>query len=885
MKKLLIILSIIIVVILGALIVTPIIFKDEIKGAVDDVISENLNAQVYYDPSGFSISLIQNFPNFTLTIADFGIVGRAPFDTDTLVSINSFGFEIDLMSVINGEQIQINAITLDQPNITVLVLEDGQANYDIAVSSDTVEVVAEEEVGESAAFAIAIKKWEILNANITYVDQSAQMVSTLFGLTHTGQGDFTEDIFDLTTTTHIDGLSFSMEEVNYLNNKTFDAKLDLNMDLPNAVYTFKENTMSLNAFNFGFDGFVAMPGDDIEMDLTYSGQDMSLKSLLSMIPGVYQDYLAGVEAQGKIGFEGYAKGIYNDTLLPDVNAKLSVDNGSFKYAEYPFPIEKINIKTELNVPGDNMDAMTFNMSTFSMLMDGEAFDANLFFGNLQNYTWKFGMKGAIDLEKLLKIVPMEGMELKGLIAMDMNTSGNMKLVDEERYDEIPAEGTLEISDFYYADADLPQGFGINSSKMSFSPMNISLEKFDATLGNSDMQMTGNLSNFIGYALSETEVLKGALTFNSNSFDVNEWMTEEDVVAVDTTVAVEEEMEIVRVPTNIDFRLDSKINKLLYEDYDITDLDGIIVVKDGIATLENVDFNMLGGEFVMNGAYNSVPEQPDFDFQFLIKDLSIPKSYETFNSVQTIAPAAKNMTGLFSTDFKVQGIMGNDMMPIYDVMTGSGIIGLKDAAFNGEDIMKQLASVASVKKSELTMKDLKIKAEIKNGRLFVEPFEIDYNDQKVTIFGSNGMDGSLDYFLDTPVDTGEAGKAVNSLLSDYIGDNQVVGETMILKLNLTGSYEKPKIKILGTENTAGQSPKEAVKDLAKKEFDKQKKIAEEKARAELAKQKKIAERKAKEELAKQQKIAEEKLKKEAEAQAKSAADKAKKDAANKLKKLF
>ena len=40
---------------------------------------------------------------------------------------------------------------------------------------------------------------------------------------------------------------------------------------------------------------------------------------------------------------------------------------------------------------------------------------------------------------------------------------------------------------------------------------------------------------------------------------------------------------------------------------IEDLDGLITIKEGIAKLNNVDFHMLDGDFIMNGQYNSVTD--------------------------------------------------------------------------------------------------------------------------------------------------------------------------------------------------------------------------------------------------------------------------------------
>jgi len=520
--------------------------------------------------------------------------------------MGSFEVVVDLMSVIGGERITVNSISLVEPDIYVVVMEDGSANYDIAIpSEDEPEVVVEEET--TAAFNVGINKWEIVNGNLIYYDQSMDFYTSIIGLNHEGRGDFTQDLFDLTTLTTVDELSLGFEGEDYLSNKRLLIDFTLAMDLLNSKYIFKENRIALNDFGFGFDGEVAMPGDDINMDLTFTGQDITITSLLSLIPGAYQEYLSGLQASGNISFEGLVKGAFNENSMPAVNAKLKVDNGFIKYAEYPVPIENLTIDSEFNQSSADLTQASFNLNKFSMLVDGEKAEATLAFKNFEDYQWDFGMNGNLDLGKLMKIMPMDSMELEGKIAPSLNTKGKMSDLDAERYDLLPTNGSMSISDFKFSGPDLPQGFGIVKSEMAFDPGSMILSSFDATLGRSDMQMNGSLTNYLAYAL-KGDTLAGQLNFTSGTFDLNEWMTDEEVIEEEDTTT----LEVVRVPINIDFVLKSSISQILYDNLTIKDLKGDIIVKDGSVLMEGVDFNLLDGKFEMDGAYRTAGmENPTF----------------------------------------------------------------------------------------------------------------------------------------------------------------------------------------------------------------------------------------------------------------------------------
>ena len=872
MKKIIIFLGGLIVLILLIAVSIPIIFKDDIKKAIDEAVAENINANVFYDPDGLNLTLLSNFPNFTLGIENFGISGKDEFSKDTLVSVGSFEVVINLMSVISGNKLTINAITLDQPKILVKVLPDGKANYDIAMPSDA-EV--EDETTEGAAISIGIKKWEIINGNMVYIDQTMDFNTSVLGINHVGSGDFAQSVFDMTTNTTVDGLSLGFEGVEYMSDKTANIDLIMSMDLENMKFTFKENIVKVNDFGFGFDGFISMPGDDIDMDITYGGKDISLKSILSLIPGDYQSYLDGVTVGGAIGFDGFVRGKVTETLLPTVNTKLVINDGNLNYADYPVPMEKINMSAEMNIPGENMDDMSFNMDNFSMLVDGESVSSNLMFKNLANYTWAFALNGNLDLEKIMKIIPMEGMELKGKINSKFATSGNMALIEAEKYDEIPAKGSMQISDFYFSSEDLPQGFGISSSKMSFSPKVISLDHFNANLGKSDMQMDGLISNYIGFALDSTQVLKGNLNFASNEFDMNEWMTDEIVEEETDTTA----LEVIRIPENIHFVMNATMKKIKYDNMPITDLVGNIIIKDGSVIMEDTGFDMLGGAFTLAGTYNTAKVvNPTFDFNFGIKDLSIPVSYNTFNTIQTLAPVAKNVKGKFSTDFKIGGVLGQDMMPLYDSLYGNGLIAIAEAALSGGKLTSAVSKVTKFTgdSDQVSLKDVLMEAEIKDGRIHVKPFDVNFGGKKTTIYGSNGVDGSIDYRMKMDVPAGAVGDAANNALASLTGIKSDVGKNIKLKLKVDGTYEDPKVGLAGTEagddNSASNSAAAAVKDQAKQKLAEEKAKREAEAKAAVDAQKKAAEakiKKAKEEAEAKAKAEAERLKKEAEEKAKDA----------------
>ena len=384
---------------------------------------------------------------------------------------------------------------------------------------------------------------------------------------------------------------------------------------------------------------------------------------------------------------------------------------------------------------------------------------------------------------------------------------------------IPVTGKVRVDNMEYRSKDLSQGFSIKSSDVEFSDKRIDVKTFDGNLGNSDLSLKGYVENYLDYLLHEDALLTGEFDFNSNMFDVNEWVSEEDNnIDQNTesgTIEDSTSTESYDIPQNIDFVLESKINKVLYDNLELKDFAGQILVRNGAIYFNEVGFTSLGGLFKMAGSFDTKPEEKSsFDFDLEIVKLSIPESYKYFNTIQMLAPVAEIMEGSFSSDFKLKGELDKDLSPDLSTLTGKGLINIANAAIRGSE-SQVISGITQVSKlsnqsANVSLTDVILNSEIENGRVFVQPFNVSFGDNNALIAGSNGLDGSLDYNvkLDVPQEIiNTAGSLLSSISGQEINMNS---EDVKLNIKIGGNYNNPKISILGAE--AGENKKAAEEAL-------------------------------------------------------------------------
>jgi len=317
-KKIFVGLLILVILIVGTLIAVPYIFKDDIVKLVKTEANKTVNAKI--DFGHFDLSLIKSFPDFYFSIEGIKVDGIGEFDGVQLANIKEIDLVVDLMSVINGEAINIKRITILEPTINTIVMADGSANYDIA-KTDSTDVEETEESDSGSSFKMELQQFDIVDAMLKYDDATFPMLMDIEGLNISLKGDFTESITNLKIEGGADQLTLDYDGIHYMKQVKIFLDMMLEMNLDESKYTFIENEFRINELPLSFDGWVAMPSDAIDMDLSFEAKKTDFKEILSLVPAEFTHDLEGVKTSGKMALSGYAKGIYLDEDYPSFGAK------------------------------------------------------------------------------------------------------------------------------------------------------------------------------------------------------------------------------------------------------------------------------------------------------------------------------------------------------------------------------------------------------------------------------------------------------------------------------------------------------------------------------------------------------------------------------------
>lgn len=804
MKKVFITLTIIIVLIIVALMVIPVFFKSDILRLIEEKSSKYIQAELAI--GDVNLSMFKNFPNLNVTLENVMISQKDNNTRDTLVNIPRFEASVNLKSLISGDEIIINNILLKDCLFCPKVNTEGKANWDIMVPSDTTEMATQETVVEETADSgsettVAFNNIEIRNLILDYKDYQASTFAHVDAVNLNLKGNFSETNTILNVLLSLKNISLRQGNSVWINNTDFNWQADIAANLKDMQFDIQKNDMALNDLKLDLIGSLGIKEDKYTMDLKLNAPDTKFESLLALIPKDFQKEIEGVKTSGEFQLSMEAKGKYYENHLPAINLNFNIMNASLKYPELPESVEKINLKLNVTNPGGTVAQTVANLSTLTFTIANNPFNMNVLVSNLDDPTFKGDMKGIINFENLKKALPLKDITLNGMLTTDLSFDGKYQYIEKEQYEKFTANGKIALKNVLFKSADFPEGISVPSGEITITPANLNLKDLLVKIKSSDFSLQGYVSNYLPYVF-KNQTLKGNFTLTSNTINLNEFMTNtnyssettpaENKNTTATQAASGEAEEGIAIPKNIQVAFNTNIKQILFDSLVIKNIKGSIETNGGVATLKNLSMDMLDGNFVMNGSYNTAnPAKPSVDLNLRASDIDITSTYHAFSFIKESIPIAMNCSGKISAIMKFSSELDKDMSPIMTTANGGGSLSTTGFLIKDNPAMLQLANLLKNDElNRLSIANLKIDFKINDGNITVEPFTTNIAGNPTTFQGTQTVNGEMDYVMSMNIARKYFGKDIDNVLKAIPGANNI--KSLDVDVKIGGTLSKPTI---------------------------------------------------------------------------------------------
>ncbi|PRX57773.1 AsmA-like C-terminal region-containing protein [Flagellimonas meridianipacifica] len=797
-KKLLKITGITLVVLIALVVALPFFLQGKIAEIIKNKVNNSINATLDFEEA--NLSLVKSFPNAHVSLKGIALTNHAPFEGDTLFASGEVELKMAISELFKGTEdpISIKALNISDAQLSIKVDEAENANYD--VSKDTGGTV--EESDSSEGFTLALESYSITNTDISYDDFVSGMHLEITEMNHAGSGDLSLETSELKTTTNA-LVSFELDSTRYLNkNKLFLDAL-IGIDLANSKYTFLENKALVNQLPLVFDGFVQVNEDNQEVDISFATPSSDFKNFLAVIPEAYSKNIENVQTTGEFKVNGEFKGIVDEEHIPKFSIQMNSTNASFKYPDLPQTVRNIMIDALVeNKTGITEDTFV-DIKKLSFAIGQDRFNLRSRITDLLGNTKvNAHADGKINLTNLSQAYPMpEDYNLKGLLNADVTTAFDMASVENKRYENTKTSGNMEVSGFEYKSEELKNPIVINQASMTFNPETVSLNSFDGKTGQSDFKASGTLTNILGYLFNE-EPIEGNFDLTSNTFALNDFMVNSEE-GEESSQTSSDDGEVMKIPSFLDCTINAKAGSVLYDNLNLKDVEGTLVIKDERAVLKNLQSNLFGGQLGLQGVVSTKEETPVFDMSLGMENFNIGESFQALELFKVVAPIASALQGKLNSDIKLSGNLKKDLTPNLTSLSGDVLAELLATQVNTEKAPLLSAfngQLNFLDVKDLNLSDLKTALSFDNGAVKVKPFTVNYKDIAVNVSGSHNFEKELQYQATLDVPAKYLGTEVNSLIAQ-LDDSEMENLTIPVVANIGGNYTNPKVT---TDLTSGVS---------------------------------------------------------------------------------
>lgn len=787
MKKAGIIIIVIIALIGSILVILPSVFKPAIVKFIEDSGSKYLTTALRV--KNVSVGMFKNFPNLNVVVEDVLLQEDKSGSEDTLAFVSRFCFSVNLKSLISGDTVKINKIEIKDAVLKPEVDTSGRKNWEIWNTGD--EETADVKAGAADSKKIKIGEFDMENLRFKFSDYRNSAYAEIADVAIRINGDFglRHSVFN----THIllSGISYRRSNIRWLDKTVLRWDTDIVADFENKIFELNNGSFLLNNLKLNIQGKLGMEEDGYDTDFLMDTPETDFSSILALIPEELKNGTKDIKTRGNFNIRAMVKGKLKENEIPHFDIRLNVENGMLQYARLPESIDDIDIMLHAFHPGGKLDSAIVDLSKLNFKIGNTPFDLKLKVENLNDPEIHCRAKGKINFAEIKRSLPVDS-DISGDLSTELYINGKYRYIENEEYEKFTAEGFFDFREIKLKDVRFPQGLYIPQGRINIYPDKLHMSELSAALGVSDFKLDGYIRNYLPYLFKNKE-LKGRFSLKSEYLNLNEFSLR---ISDTTGRNIQRETKTssaVEIPKNIDFDMNTDIKRALWDNLDIRNIYGNIVLRKGIAYLNRLKMNMLKGEMEFYGTYNTtMPRKPKADFKIKARELDIHSAYNSFTSIRKTIPFAANCSGNISWDMNFFTELDEEMNPVMKTAGGNGYIASKDVVIGDNALMSQLAGLINAEKlKRLDVDNLKIDFEMDKGNIIIKPFKTKIGGNSFSGEGKQGVDGSIDYNFSMNIDRKYFGGQADKLLSAIPGSENL--KDIDLDIHISGTLTHPVLK--------------------------------------------------------------------------------------------
>lgn len=467
--------------------------------------------------------------------------------------------------------------------------------------------------------------------------------------------------------------------------------------------------------------------------------NLQAKLLLQELAQIFP--MDGYAFSGNLQLNLVSKGTYHPSQkqFPVSTATIDWDKG---FVKTPFATEALQqIKTKATI--SSKTASYKDLSILIQPLDFEfnkrPFSLTAALQNLDDLHYAIKATGSLQLDSIYQMLGIAGYKFGGELSMQLDLQGKESDLRNKRYQLLNNRGYLEASGIHLQTREYPAPFYLPQARLEFNREHAWLKNARLQYKNQDFQLNGDLQQFIGYLLGQSE-LAGNLSITGNKLVVDDFMAFDTNPATDSSATE----GVVLLPADIRFRIAGKFDTLVYGQSVLHQLNTQLELEKGRLLINRSTARLAGAMLNITASY--APENPvsaRFEAKLKADSFDVQKAYQDLAIFREMAPGAAYAKGIISADYSLNGRLNEKMEPVYPSLKGKGKLVLEQVQVKGLRLFSAVSRATG--KDSINNPNLKavtIQSSIQNNLLTIERTKMRIFGFRPRLEGQVSLDGRL-----------------------------------------------------------------------------------------------------------------------------------------------
>lgn len=462
------------------------------------------------------LSLFGNFPDISIKVDDVQIFETKEDNAPIIMDVKDIYIGFNLWDIVNGNY-DIQSVLVEDGVFNIIIHENNTTNIQnsLASTSDT----------ETPSTNIHLKKIKFKNLDIHTLDEATNTDVEKF--VYAGMGGFSRK--DSIIAGHIDTY-FELNvikdnDTTFIRKKHFEINTDLVFNEHTGILDIQPSGISMENGDFELEGSIDTK-NDVDLDLSIKGTKTNFDMLIAFAPADVIPVLEKYNNEGKIYFNASIQGPANKGNRPAINADFGAGKAFLENTQRNKKIDQMGFKGHFT-NGENRDASTmeFSLTDITASLEKGEFQGSIFVKNFESPEVEMQVDSNFNLDFIAEFFELEQVQdASGQVSLKMNFHDIIDINNPEKALQKLNQAyfaELIVKDLNVVSKELPAPIKDLNINVVMNGKEATLNQFELLMGNSDLSISGFLSDLPSIVHHTNIPVEAHLDISSTYLDIAE----------------------------------------------------------------------------------------------------------------------------------------------------------------------------------------------------------------------------------------------------------------------------------------------------------------------------------------------------------------------------